>query len=717
MTEQEFSSLFQDEEEALLGELGQTLRGTPSLELPSDFARQTAQAAEERFQRLSAFNKLAVRMEPVLGAPVASSRAFPFALGLLGCTIVGGMLGQQAVGQLGLGLLTMVILWKLVSSFALPSTGPARRLSWPAAGLGFFYLLPLLSAAMTAIFCGGLVSALSLFSINFKVASWNTVLLAPAAGLGVFFYLLSALFPTWRALQRQAVGRPLWMFGVQGFHSIWFGTLASALIVLSGPKTSHFWVWVPLLLVTAWVSWMLGSRSTLEDEGRPALWKALNKTGRSLLLGGLPVGAVLVGSYQAALTRHIDEPKVYESTLLEVSTWVKEQSEIPVEQNGWSLLRAAMTSREKKRPELAEQLKAGGILYEPHYDEHFWQTTDARGKWERARLDFLKALPTMEAALARPQFSYVSTQGFKMQALVPNFLLARAASQGLTGLARDAIKRHQAEEALGYQLTNLSWSGCFRRGSLISLMIGVAQESIAIENVERWVFETHPGLEQLRRMQSGLRAARFDRSELQEAMLREIYMVDRAFTELLENNPEAVSHLDTSSGQGGWQFLIKILPASYWRSEHKAYLNLMLADQDNRKELGRPRETDPAEMLPFSFAARQLAPMTHKAQTNFMICLTRFFALDTVVALEIYQREHGHYPDSLSQLVPEYLPELPKDAVSPNLWAHKPALHYLRTQKGYRLSSQSPLYEEVKYKNHQVFGPDGEYKLEMLSGP
>jgi hypothetical protein len=43
---------------------------------------------------------------------------------------------------------------------------------------------------------------------------------------------------------------------------------------------------------------------------------------------------------------------------------------------------------------------------------------------------------------------------------------------------------------------------------------------------------------------------------------------------------------------------------------------------------------------------------------------SRFFAtvdgLRIAIALELYRRDHGHYPDSLSSLATDYLPELPK---------------------------------------------------------
>jgi hypothetical protein len=705
MTEQEFSALFDSQDEALLGELGDSLRATPALELPADFARQTAQAAEQRFRRLPALSKLAVRLEPVLGSSVASRRAFPFAIALLVGTVLGGVMGQQAVADLGLGLMGLVLLWKVLSQTWLPRIGDSPTRVWPAQS-GSFYLLPLASAVMTALVCGGGVSALGLFSINFKTASWNTVLLGPAAGLAVFLYLLSALWPSWKALQRHSVGRPRWIYPVQLMHAGLLGMLGSLVTTLYDPKVSLLWVWLPLLLLALIVSLTLGSRPTVEDEGRPALWRALSKSVRSLVIGGLPIGALLVGAYEATLTRQIEQPRLYESTLGDVRAWLKQQDAIPPQQNGWTELREAMTYTGDTPPALLAQLKAGGKLYEPESTPSYWQRPDAKVRWNQAREEFLKAVPTIRSVVSKPYFSHVSTQGYNFQSKLPNYIASRAGSQGLSALTTDAIRRGQTEEALDYQLTNLAWSTKMRPGSLISLMIGVAQEAIALDTVEAWLYQTHPSAEQLRRLLAGLQSADFDRLDLQNNMKREIYLADLAFTDLLEKNPD--------NFEGGWVIMLKILPTSYWRSEHKAYLNLMLANQDALSELGRPSDMDPSNLLPFSFAARQLAPMTHRAQAQFMVILTRFKALETVVALELYEREHGAYPDSLAALVPAYLPELPKNVASPNLWNRKPILDYQRKGGRYELVAQSAIFESVKKKGRQVFGPDGTYKLEDL---
>lgn len=707
MTEQEFSALLGQEDEALLDELGETLRATPALDLPADFARRTAEAAEQRFERVSGLRKLAVRMDPVLGAPIASRLAFPYTLAVLVGTLGGGLLGQTGVAGWGLVLVALVVLWKLLEVYSFPALNQDQpRFRSPA---GIFYLFPGLCALATSIFCGGVVSALSLFSINFRSSGWNSVLLGPVCGLAVLLYLLSALTPSWKALQRQSVGRARWVFPVQFLHAGWFGVLASLFSTLHNPKSSLLAVWAAVGLLALVVSVALSNRPPLEEEARPALWTALGKSMRSLLLGGLPIAGVLVGSYQASLTRQIEQPELYQQTLREVGQWVEQQKSIRPEENGWTELQETFTNRDPKVGALALQLRQGGGLNDRYTDPAYYKGGAA---WELSRKQFLKAIPALEKANSKPYFSYVATQGFSYQSLVPNFILCRSGSQGLAGLAREAAERGQSEQSLGYQLTNLRWSGRVSEGSLISLMIGVAQQSIALSCVEPWVFGTRPDAGQLRRMLAGLQEAEFARDLLESTMKREVYQADKAFVELLEKSAAGFEKIGGEPSEGAWRVLIQVLPRSYWKSEHNAYVNLELAGLSSCRELARPNSVDPGEYLPFSYAARQLAPATHRAQAQFMCSLARFEALKTVVALEIFQREHGTYPERLEELVPHYLPELPKAVMSSKIWSKKPTFDYRRLGSKYELISESPLYETIHLKNRQSFGPDGNYEVE-----
>jgi len=52
-----------------------------------------------------------------------------------------------------------------------------------------------------------------------------------------------------------------------------------------------------------------------------------------------------------------------------------------------------------------------------------------------------------------------------------------------------------------------------------------------------------------------------------------------------------------------------------------------------------------------------------------------------MLAIHQYNRQHAQYPETLSELVPKYLPRIPID------YADSQPLHYRRTPEGYLLYS------------------------------
>jgi hypothetical protein len=63
---------------------------------------------------------------------------------------------------------------------------------------------------------------------------------------------------------------------------------------------------------------------------------------------------------------------------------------------------------------------------------------------------------------------------------------------------------------------------------------------------------------------------------------------------------------------------------------------------------------------------------------------TKADQLAVACALELYRRKNQSYPDELRQLVPEYLPAIPKDVYSGK------EMNYTRRGKGYELPSRAP---------------------------
>ena len=55
----------------------------------------------------------------------------------------------------------------------------------------------------------------------------------------------------------------------------------------------------------------------------------------------------------------------------------------------------------------------------------------------------------------------------------------------------------------------------------------------------------------------------------------------------------------TKSEGGVWPLMARILPRSYWESEHKAYVNLEVDGLTGLDQLGCPNDTNPWRVTAF----------------------------------------------------------------------------------------------------------------------
>ncbi len=93
--------------------------------------------------------------------------------------------------------------------------------------------------------------------------------------------------------------------------------------------------------------------------------------------------------------------------------------------------------------------------------------------------------------------------------------------------------------------------------------------------------------------------------------------------------------------------------------------------------------------------AELLMPALSKAVDRVFWSHMTHDAKKTMLALEIYARDHGEYPETLSSLTPNYLPELPADSFDPGN-----TLMYLATESGYILYSVGSDGDDDSGKTH-----------------
>lgn len=256
---------------------------------------------------------------------------------------------------------------------------------------------------------------------------------------------------------------------------------------------------------------------------------------------------------------------------------------------------------------------------------------------------------------------------------------------------------------------NLTWADHFSEGVLIDLMVGVALRRVASDSLERLLHENELSEAQLLKLSKILKKTTPGRDQFRQSMLQDTYMVDQNFFQLSsqEDNSLKSPSLDNVLS---WA---KLLPQSYWESERKVYVNMLLSQLPDWTELARPSKFDDSqafELMPWSFTARDIAPRSNRAQAQFMVSLSYFTALRIEVTLQLYHHHHGEYPGTLKELVPDYLDAVPVDAAHPHLWKRKAPFTYKHTAGGYSLVSESPVYEMVGLKQKQIYGPYGSWK-------
>lgn len=728
LTESTVSALGKDG--ALLLDLRRHLRADATISgLPEGFASATARAVQERIEGQSPALRALVYAEPMLRSAPFSKLGLPWAFSgtllLLGAATVSWkavvLLGSVAL-VFGVGA-NLLLRRYLPLHIELPEVWRDEATSHLSR---LFYLLPVLSVLATSVAGGLALAKLGEVSLSFQSNSTNLKLAGAAGTLIVAAWLTNALWPIWRAYEEATRGRNLRGLFVQGLHATWLWLMLFALLdvmeLASGPPVL-MGMGVPETLLAICALLALGMTWTVSGR-RPSgprqssLLTAFRRTFVGILIGLVPIVGSFVAFYQASLTRELSVGPQYAEMTRFAEEWKARQKAVRPEDNGMTELEPILYARNgepKDGNAAATRLSGGAELlgWFTVLDAKERATPKAKAERDKARKEFLQELPRVEAALAKPHFTYHSNRELRFDMPVPNFITCRSIGSGLEGLTREAMENGDLEQALRYQSLNMRWATGLREGVLIDRMIGVALEKIALSSVESMIFEAKLSDDQLRKLQELLEQTAPQPSEFRDTMFLESYGLDSSLKSLAEGD---VGTLNAYDGDGGTLALARLVPRSFWESERKVMLNLQLSQTANWTELTPSSSSeleDALRSLPFSLSQGML-PNLHRAQVQFMFILSRHYALQVEIALERYKLKNGQYPENLEALVPEYLKEVPVDPMHPNLWKHKGGFEYQGGGASYRLVSKSPLYDSLTLKSStQQYGPDGDYVFEL----
>ncbi len=218
---------------------------------------------------------------------------------------------------------------------------------------------------------------------------------------------------------------------------------------------------------------------------------------------------------------------------------------------------------------------------------------------------------------------------------------------------------------------------CPRGGPLTGMLVGVAVVSIA-ERADTYILlNGSASAEDLLTHAARVRKLRGEIWPFSEAMRAE-YEMASSFYDLIESgDAEAVARFLADGDQQPKVFETQLMlwlapPAKSREWADDRYARIILASEAGDDALLRKL----SDSLEEEAIARRdhwagiIMPVFAKAKTKQTGVEAQLAAIEVIAALQAYRGQHSAYPKSLSALVPEYLPAVPKDP-----WTGGPMLY------------------------------------------
>jgi hypothetical protein len=698
------------DDEQVLVDLRRVLQDdVQSAPLSESFARETENLVKERYGALSPGERLFDRSRSHLTSPLFRPSGLLKGLGLTAGVFGLAAASFKALAVFGVALLLFSFGWlrkeRLSGNPGLGRPGTISHLSRRMA-TGLFYLMPFLVACSTALMAAATIGLLGQFSISFRESS-GTVLVAfqifVSVGIGVLF--TKACLPVWKAYQARATTEPIRLALFQLTHAVLLGTLLYGLTQVVTTEKQPRIIGAVMILAAVFVVVVAVSNRYLEAPDEvPSFASARRTAAVSLVMGFTPIVLVLLAAYQMHLTREITEGHPSrEFVVREVGLWVASQSAIPESENGWMVLRPFLLRDEREKPEnavTAEKLDGFWDFYDDNARSYHTLKKEERARYNSRKQDFLSVLPLLETALDKPYFSPIATQGFSLQSQAPNYTTYRSVSQGLGLLTQEALAQDMTDDALDHIELGLRWARKEESGSLISLMIEIAQMAITHDGLEKAVVSGKFSDAQLNRLSEILMAHIPERHEFGVAMMGETVLTDTALNDFIVDtvDPKLLDQL-------GLPPFLRFLPKSYWESERNAYWNFQLAQVYDWRRLTDPRFDTEQDINPMNLSTSFLTTFTGRAMVQFCYLHSKYASLIVMCELEQYKIKHGEYPESLESI---FVGDYTIDLMDRRALSKKRPFRYERAGTGYRLISESPWYPEIGLGTKQVYGHDGD---------
>ena len=202
--------------------------------------------------------------------------------------------------------------------------------------------------------------------------------------------------------------------------------------------------------------------------------------------------------------------------------------------------------------------------------------------------------------------------------------------------------------------------GIGHNGVLMMAMVDISTESVALNHITGFIndYDVDAG------------TCRF----LVEEMGR-LENEQTSFLDFMDNDAVFAHYtLDNmKSGKMSTPKLMKVMKISGWMidREEQIYENQYLKDRaaaslEYRQAINALTQDRNKSFPIYTIISKMLYPDYKKAYMYYVVTRIQYSGTMLAVALKLYHGENGKYPLNLSELVPDYLKEIPKDSYSPD---------------------------------------------------
>ncbi len=322
-----------------------------------------------------------------------------------------------------------------------------------------------------------------------------------------------------------------------------------------------------------------------------------------------------------------------------------------------------------------EYRAARGLLVrrDPKVDQDVFEKAQSDG-WESATEPVRKWLdanrPFMELwrkGTAKSDAQYLPAWEYRSETEFNEVHEAREFSRLVRLESSRLLAEGQPEEAWDWLRTSFRMSRQIgRHGPVMERLIGTATHALTAEGIVKWANDPQVTSDQLRRAVRELQIEQ-QRTPLFSKSMEVEYLSVMASWKNLSDGP-ADATLNRLTGEA----------ELYERTFRHLFTEWIARAKERDQRLrGVPENSSPSNLKPRPSAAELNSYVSHvpvavllvSSMNQIFVATDREAARDrlllTVLALELFARKHGDYPEQLDELVPEFLPAILDDVHGP----------------------------------------------------